>query len=194
MTRRTHVVAVAGAAALTALLSPIPLPASASIAGRERISIDTAWRFQKGDGPGATVARETLLPWLLPTSNGLISNCQNLRECRALPGSAVLSCIGSGGWICDVLRVAAVVVGSVLILPSITTTRASAATPQGVDLSTYIRIGRYDLPEPTRTLAASQQPARAGSLWRHLQLGHRHAVRCRRRRHVRRSGVARRAS
>jgi len=72
MTRRTHVVAVAGAAALTALLSPIQLPASASIAGRERISIDTAWRFQKGDGPSATVARETLLPWLPPTGNGLI--------------------------------------------------------------------------------------------------------------------------
>jgi uncharacterized protein YjiK len=30
---------------------------------------------------------------------------------------------------------------------------ASAATLSGVDLSTYVRVGRYDLPEPTRTAA-----------------------------------------
>jgi hypothetical protein len=51
MSRRAHFVAVAGAAALTALLSSIPLPARAAIAGRERISIDAGWRFHKGDAP-----------------------------------------------------------------------------------------------------------------------------------------------
>src|SRR5262245_12873641 len=30
---------------------------------------------------------------------------------------------------------------------------AQAAPPTAVDLSTYVRVGRYDLPEPTRTPA-----------------------------------------
>ena len=36
-----------------------------------------------------------------------------------------------------------------LVLPVVT--GASAATVDGVDLSTYVRVGRHDLPEPTRT-------------------------------------------
>src|SRR5215470_14404271 len=31
--------------------------------------------------------------------------------------------------------------------------RVKAATITQVDLSTYVRVGRYDLPEPTRTVA-----------------------------------------
>src|SRR4029077_4271016 len=52
------------------------------------------------------------------------------------------------------LRVAAVVVGGVLVLPSVlTTTRVRAAAPQGVDLSPCVRVVRCALPEPTRTPA-----------------------------------------
>ena len=64
----------------------------------------------------------------------------------------------------------------------------------GVDLSIYVRVGRFDLPEPTRTVAARRQRARAGGLGGHLQLGHRHAVRRRRRRHVDRPGDEDRAA
>ena len=41
---------------------------------------------------------------------------------------------------------------------------APAQALTGVDLSTYKRVGRFDLPEPTRTAAPRTQPARAGGL------------------------------
>ena len=46
--------------------------------------------------------------------------------------------------------------------------RPAEAALTGVDLATYKRVGRYDLPEPTRTVAAGRQPARAGGLGGHL--------------------------
>jgi uncharacterized protein YjiK len=49
---------------------------------------------------------------------------------------------------------ALVAVGVAVALAGPPATRASAATPlTGVDLSTYVRVGRDDLPEPTRTAA-----------------------------------------
>ena len=50
------------------------------------------------------------------------------------------------------LRVAAVAAAAVLVLPSVASmARVKAAAPVSVDLSTYVRVGRFDLPEPTRT-------------------------------------------
>src|SRR5215813_4787865 len=43
--------------------------------------------------------------------------------------------------------IAAVLAGLSLALP------ISANAPTSVDLSTYVRVGRFDLPEPTRTAA-----------------------------------------
>ena len=47
---------------------------SAAPVGRERSSIDEGWRFTKNGPPGKTLTRDALLPWLLPTSNALISD------------------------------------------------------------------------------------------------------------------------
>src|SRR5262245_40981894 len=41
--------------------------------------------------------------------------------------------------------------GALLAATFAAATPAQASPPTAVDLSTYVRVGRYDLPEPTRT-------------------------------------------
>ncbi|HVW05504.1 MAG TPA: beta-galactosidase GalB [Vicinamibacterales bacterium] len=78
-----HVAAAVITVALVALLAPARLPAGSATrqmpAGRERLLIDRAWRFQKGDAPGATLSSSTLLPWLLPTSNAFVKDATRRR-------------------------------------------------------------------------------------------------------------------
>ncbi|MFI0527944.1 MAG: SdiA-regulated domain-containing protein, partial [Ilumatobacteraceae bacterium] len=52
-------------------------------------------------------------------------------------------------------RKAAVVGIVAAFVPFVGTSPAvvSAAPPAAIDLSTYVRVGRFDLPEPTRTAA-----------------------------------------
>jgi beta-galactosidase len=60
--------------AATLLLSVAPHARPAAATGRERLSIDQNWRFTKDDAPGTSLARDALLPWLLPTSNPLVED------------------------------------------------------------------------------------------------------------------------
>ena len=54
----------------------------------------------------------------------------------------------------------------------------AAATPlSGIDLSNYVRVGRFDLPEPKAHAGSAEQPPGTGGLGGDLRLGHRHAVR-----------------
>src|SRR5262245_28841067 len=70
-----------------------------------------------------------------------------------------------------------------IMLPSL---RISATTPlTSVDLYTYVS-GAVPVARADTHYCAGQQPARAGSLGGHLQLGYRYALCRRRRRHVHR--------
>ncbi len=68
---RTSLAVLTGvmAAALT-----LPAARSAAPSGRERVSIDTGWRFTKDDAAGTSVSRDALAARLLPTSGPFIAD------------------------------------------------------------------------------------------------------------------------
>src|SRR5262245_43369926 len=72
--RGARLVAAAIAVAFIAILGPVTVPARSAAAGRERLLVDEGWRFKKDDPPSATLSREALLPWLLPTSNAFVKD------------------------------------------------------------------------------------------------------------------------
>jgi beta-galactosidase len=80
--RTSRHVMMAAAIALGTLV-PASSRAPAPSAGRERLSIDTGWKFTKNDPPGTSLSREALVPWLLPTSNAFIADAAK----RAAPPS-----------------------------------------------------------------------------------------------------------
>jgi beta-galactosidase len=65
---------LAAAAAIAQTFSAALPARTAAPAGRQRLSIDEGWRFKKDDAPETRLTREALLPWLLPTSNALVSD------------------------------------------------------------------------------------------------------------------------
>src|SRR5215831_6232583 len=79
------------------------------------------------------------------------------RGCRSVPAHSFQSTVGDS---IVVFRVRAFTILLVAILLSslFITSQTSAITPTAVDLYTYVRVGRFQLPEPTRT------PAPANSL------------------------------
>src|SRR5262245_45335832 len=73
--RDARIVAAGLAFAVLVVIGPPVAPARSAVAeGRERLLIDQGWRFTKDDPPQAALARETLLPWLLPTGNAFVKD------------------------------------------------------------------------------------------------------------------------
>ena len=58
------------------LLAQTAVSAIAADAPRERVSLDTGWRFTKGDSPdaGTNLEYASLRPWILPTGNAFSAN------------------------------------------------------------------------------------------------------------------------